>query len=57
MKDKPNLTFREMMQHVSQIWKDISPEERAYFDQLSEKDKIRHKKQTQEFKIWSEQNP
>ena len=42
MRDKPNLTFKEMMQYVSKCWKELPPGERAYFDAKAEKDRERH---------------
>ena len=57
MKDKPNLTFKEMMQYVSKCWKELPPDERAYFDQKAENDRVRHDDQAREFNAWCAQNP
>ena len=57
MKDQPNLTFKEMMQFVSKCWKELPPEERAYFDQKAEVDRERHDRQVREYNTWCAQNP
>ena len=57
MKDRPNLSFKEMMQFVSACWKDISEDDRAYFSRKAEADKVRYADQMAIYKQWSSNNP
>ena len=49
MKERPNLTFKEMMQYVSKCWKELPPNERAYFDQKADRDRERYDRELREY--------
>ena len=57
MKNRPNLSFKEMMQFVSVCWKEIGEQDREYFNRKAELDKERYEREMNEFKTWSQQNP
>lgn len=44
MQDRPNLSFKEMMQFVSQCWKDLNEKEREYFDRKAAIDRDRYER-------------
>ena len=42
MAENPHLGFKEMMQYVSQCWKDLGDVERRYFQSKADLDKERY---------------
>ena len=57
MKDRPQLSFKEMMQYVSQAWKELPDNERKYFSDKAEIDKERYERQMAEWQAWCRNNP
>lgn len=57
MKDKPHLSFKEMMQFVSESWKDLGEADKTYFQGKAEIDKERYHRQMAEFHDWGKRNP
>ncbi len=50
MVENPSMPFGKMMQIVAERWRALSDEERVYFQQKAEEDKLRHNK---EVDIWN----
>ena len=57
MKEKPHLSFKEMMQFVSASWKELDEKDRTYFQEKADLDKDRYDRQMQEYQTWGRQNP
>jgi len=42
MKASPDLSFKDMMMHVSQTWKELSEAEKKIYEGMAQNDKLRH---------------
>ena len=49
MQARPDMSFKDMMGHVSQTWKELPESEKQIYEKLSVNDKVRHDKQMAEF--------
>lgn len=51
MQENPHSGFKDMMGIVASRWRELSADDRRYFEQLAEKDRIRH---DEEKAIWAD---
>lgn len=56
-KERPNLSFREMMQFVASQWKEINAADRAYFEAKAVAERERYNRQMSEYTTWCRANP